>query len=176
MFEFAALWLFMLNTLMNTMRHEDLLGHLKRTQFYLEACMWWLSNILIIDCLFWCHSTLKRVKSDGTIIHESNASISGSGHCHNEPLSASQPDVQNGFQFPTSESDSLHENEISSACGSGVSHLRFVYACLGFLPSFIFFTDSRKKNTLRLQEFGVSKLIWDFLVTYDNLFVLQILF
>ncbi|XP_066383463.1 phosphoinositide phosphatase SAC3-like isoform X1 [Miscanthus floridulus] len=70
-------------------------------------------------------STLKRVKSDGTILHESNASISGSGHCHNEPLSASQPDVQNGFQFPTSETDSLHENEISSACGSGVSHLRY---------------------------------------------------
>jgi hypothetical protein len=40
MFEFAALWLFMLNTLMNTLRHEDLLEHLKRTQFYLEACMW----------------------------------------------------------------------------------------------------------------------------------------
>ncbi|AQK75509.1 Phosphoinositide phosphatase SAC3 [Zea mays] len=70
-------------------------------------------------------STLKRVKSDGTILHESNASISGSGRCHNEQLSASQPDVQNGFQFPTSESDSLHENDISSACGSGVAHLRY---------------------------------------------------
>jgi hypothetical protein len=99
---------------------------------------------------------LKRVKSDGTILHESNASISGSGRCHNEQLSASQPDVQNGFQFPTSESDSLHENDISSACGSGVAHLRFVYACLGFLNSF--FTYRRRKKYSEVERILFFKI------------------
>ncbi|WVZ73391.1 hypothetical protein U9M48_021702 [Paspalum notatum var. saurae] len=65
-------------------------------------------------------STLKRIKSDGSILHESKASMPGSG-----PLVALHPDIQSGFQFPNSESDSAHENEISSACESGVSHLRY---------------------------------------------------
>ncbi|OEL34800.1 Phosphoinositide phosphatase SAC2 [Dichanthelium oligosanthes] len=75
--------------------------------------------------LFDDHSTLKRVKSDGSILHESIASMSGSSHCHNEPLGASQPDVQSGLQFPNLESDSVHENEVSSGYESGVSHLRY---------------------------------------------------
>jgi hypothetical protein len=53
-------------------------------------------------------------------------------HCHNEPLSASLPDVQSGLQVPNLESDSIHENEVSSGYESGVSHLRSVYASLGF--------------------------------------------
>lgn len=75
---------------------------------------------------------MKRIKSDGNFLHESNASISGSGRCHNEPLSESQPDVQSGLQGLNLESDSVHENEVSSGYESGVSHLRSVYARLGF--------------------------------------------
>ncbi|CAD6343498.1 unnamed protein product [Miscanthus lutarioriparius] len=122
-----------------------------------------------IRIIFWEHnndlfddqpSTLKRVKSDGTILHESNASISGSGHCHNEPLSASQPDVQNGFQFPTSETDSLHEHEISSACGSGVSHLRYTPTASDVLhvprAEVEYYHDSGDSNFLDLEWLSTS--------------------
>lgn len=75
---------------------------------------------------------MKRIRSDGSILHETSVSISGSGHCHNELSSASKPDVQRGLQAPNMESDSVHENEASPGYESGVSHLRSVYTPLGF--------------------------------------------
>ncbi|CAN6239230.1 unnamed protein product [Urochloa humidicola] len=110
-------------------------------------------------------SSLKRIRSDGSILHESGASISGSGHCHNEPLSASQPDVQSGdvqsgFQVPNLESDSIHEKEVSSGYESGVSHLRYTPTASDALhvpraePEY--YNDSGDSNFLDLEWLSTS--------------------
>lgn len=100
-------------------------------------------------------STLKRIKSDGSILHESNASMPGSG-----PLIASPHDIQNGFQFPNSESDSAHENQISSACESGVSHLRYNPTVSDVVPvpraELEYCTDSGDSNFLDLEWLPTS--------------------
>ncbi|KAK8463313.1 hypothetical protein SEVIR_1G349500v4 [Setaria viridis] len=105
-------------------------------------------------------STLKRIKSDGGFLHESNASISGSGHCHNEPLSESQPDVQSGLQVPNLESDSVHENEVSSGYESGVSHLRYTPTASDILhvprAETEYVNDSGDSNFLDLEWLSTS--------------------
>jgi hypothetical protein len=103
-------------------------------------------------------STLKRIRSDGSILHESGASISGSGHCHNEPLSASLPDVQSGLQVPNLESDSIHENEVSSGYESGVSHLRYTPTASDILhvPRADPDNDSGDSNFLDLEWLSTS--------------------
>uniref|UniRef100_A0A0D9VLV7 SAC domain-containing protein n=1 Tax=Leersia perrieri TaxID=77586 RepID=A0A0D9VLV7_9ORYZ len=71
---------------------------------------------------------MKRIRSDGSILCESNTSISGCSPCHNEDnelLNAAPPDVESGSQFPVLESDSVHDNEISLNSGSEVSNLRY---------------------------------------------------
>jgi hypothetical protein len=73
--------------------------------------------------------TIKRVRSDGSILYGSNTSISGCSGCHNEDkelLNAAPLDVKSGSQFPVLESDSVHGNEISLTCESEVSNLRLV--------------------------------------------------
>uniref|UniRef100_A0A0D3FBA5 SAC domain-containing protein n=1 Tax=Oryza barthii TaxID=65489 RepID=A0A0D3FBA5_9ORYZ len=72
--------------------------------------------------------TIKRVRSDGSILYGSNTSISGCSGCHNEDkelLNAAPLDVKSGSQFPVLESDSVHGNEISLTCESEVSNLRY---------------------------------------------------
>ncbi|XP_062220505.1 phosphoinositide phosphatase SAC3-like [Phragmites australis] len=107
-----------------------------------------------------CTSTLKRVKSDGSILRESNTSISGSGCCHNELFNAAQPDVKSRLQFPNLESDSMHENEISSACESGVSNLRYTPTAPHILhvpraePEYV--NDSGDSNFLDLECLSTS--------------------
>ncbi|KAG2662060.1 hypothetical protein PVAP13_1KG521340 [Panicum virgatum] len=103
-------------------------------------------------------STLKRIRSDGSILHESGASISGSGHCYNEPLTASQPDVQSGLQVPNLESHSIHENEVSSGYESGVSHLRYTPTASDILhvPRADPDNDSGDSNFLDLEWLSTS--------------------
>ncbi|CAO2040443.1 unnamed protein product [Urochloa humidicola] len=114
------------------------------------------NNELVVDHT----SSLKRIRSDGSILHESGASISGSGHCHNEPLSASQPDVQSGLQAPNLESDSIYENEVSSGYESGVSHLRYTPTASDILhvpraePEY--YNDSGDSNFLDLEWLSTS--------------------
>jgi hypothetical protein len=107
---------------------------------------------------------LKRIKSDGSILHESNTSMSGSGHCHNEPLNAAQTDINNGLEFSNSEPDSMYDHEISSVHEIGVSNLRsvpFIYnsALLTAVTSRWCGGVSIKKYSLFVTASALSKFV-----------------
>jgi hypothetical protein len=72
------------------------------------------------------------VKSEGSLLCVSNASISGGS---NELLNGAQPDVINELQPSKMESDLVDENEISQPFESGVSNLRSASVCSGFIHS-----------------------------------------
>ncbi|KAK3159286.1 hypothetical protein QOZ80_2AG0148200 [Eleusine coracana subsp. coracana] len=102
-------------------------------------------------------SILKRIRSDGSILHESNTSMSGIGigHFHNELLNAAQPDI-NGALEP----DSIYEHESSSACESGVSNLRYtpIVSHTLYFPSneLEYGNDSGDSNFLDLEWLSAS--------------------
>ncbi|VAI61737.1 unnamed protein product [Triticum turgidum subsp. durum] len=69
--------------------------------------------------------SIKRVNSDGSILSVSNTSISGCSGCHNELLTAAQPDVSTELQPSKMESDLVYENEITSPIESKMSNSRY---------------------------------------------------
>ncbi|KAF7091477.1 hypothetical protein CFC21_094051 [Triticum aestivum] len=69
--------------------------------------------------------SIKRVNSDGSILSVSNTSISGCSGCHNELLTAAQPDVSTELQSSKMESDLVYENEITSPIESKMSNSRY---------------------------------------------------
>jgi hypothetical protein len=72
------------------------------------------------------------VKSEGSLLCVSNASISGGS---NELLNGAQPDAINELQPSNVESDLVDENEISQPFESEVSNLRSASVYSGFIHS-----------------------------------------
>lgn len=81
------------------------------------------------------------MNSDGGILSVSNTSMSGCSGCHNELLTAAQPDVSTGLQSSKVE-DLVYENEITSPIETKVSNSRSVCVHSGFIHLFFFLVAS----------------------------------
>ena len=82
------------------------------------------------------------MNSDGSILSVSNTSISGCSGCHNELLTAAQPDVSTELQSSKMESDLVYENEITSPIESKMSNSRSVCVNSGFIHLVLFLVAS----------------------------------